>query len=121
VAAGQNDRAQAAQLARESLALSDELGDRLMVAEGLERLARLAIVERATTGQAVQLLGAAAALREQINAPRSPSGRAEYERTLAAARRQIGETAFAARWDAGHHVTLEEAVATALAGNTDSG
>jgi predicted ATPase/DNA-binding XRE family transcriptional regulator len=118
VSTRQGDPGNAAALYRESLALSGRLGDRLTVATGLERLARLELLEGSTAGHAARLLGAAAALREQINAPLPPASQSDHERSLAEARRQLGEAAFTASWDTGRRLTLDEAVAAALAAET---
>jgi DNA-binding NarL/FixJ family response regulator len=55
--------------------------------------------------------GAAEALREAIGTPLPPVERATYERSIAAARAQLGEEAFAAAWQEGRTMTLEQVLA----------
>ena len=63
---------------------------------------------------AVQLWGAAEALRGAIEVPRLPVDRAGYEQAVAAARAQLGEETFAAAWQEGWTMKLEEVVPSAL-------
>jgi DNA-binding NarL/FixJ family response regulator len=58
----------------------------------------------------VLLLGAAAALRETIGTSLPPTFRPAYERTMAAARTQLGEEAFAAAWAEGRTMPLERLI-----------
>ncbi len=88
---------------------------------GLEGLAWLAASEGMTRGQpvagaerAARLFGAAEAPREAAGASVLPFYRADYERGVAAARAGLGEQSFAAAWERGRSMTLEEAVGYAL-------
>jgi hypothetical protein len=54
------------------------------------------------------------ALRESIGATLPPDGHPAYERTLAATRAQLDEATFAAAWEAGRALSLEQAIAYAL-------
>jgi DNA-binding NarL/FixJ family response regulator len=54
-------------------------------------------------------LGLAEALREAMSAPISPVERASYERSVTAARAQLGGKAFAAAWAEGRTMTPEQA------------
>src|SRR3954462_8184755 len=65
--------------------------------------------------RAARLAGATAALLETIQAPLDRQFRAPYERAIASARAILGDEAFAVAWDAGKQMTLDEAVAFALA------
>jgi hypothetical protein len=65
--------------------------------------------------RAVQLFGAAAALWDRLGLPRAPEHRAEHERQAAGARAALGAEAFAAALAAGQRLSLEQAVAMALA------
>ena len=67
--------------------------------------------------QVVRLFGAAAAIRAIVGIPLFPEERIAYDRALAAARVQLGEAAYAAAWAAGQALTLEQAIAEALAGS----
>jgi non-specific serine/threonine protein kinase len=65
--------------------------------------------------RAARLLGAAEAARERIGARYWFDERESYERALAATRAQLGEAAFSAAWAEGQALTLEQAIAAALA------
>jgi non-specific serine/threonine protein kinase len=66
----------------------------------------------AATG-AVHLLGAAAELSALVGYGFAPADRAEFEHAEAEARAALGEEAFAAAWQAGRALTLEQALAEA--------
>jgi len=59
----------------------------------------------------VRLLAAAAALRDSLGTPLPPLYRAGHERSVAAARAQLGEQAFAVAWSEGYGITWEQALA----------
>ena len=59
---------------------------------------------------AARLWGAAENLRETIGTPLPPVYRADYERSVAATRTQLGEQAFAATWQEGRNMTPEQAL-----------
>jgi len=80
------------------------------IAPTVEGLAVVAAAQGETTW-AVRLLAAAAALRDSLGAPLPPVSRADYERSLAAARAQLGEQAFAVAWAEGRGMTWEQALA----------
>jgi DNA-binding NarL/FixJ family response regulator len=61
---------------------------------------------------AARLWGAAEAMREATGAPIPPVERADYERALASARAQLGEKTFAAAWEEGRTMTVEQALAS---------
>jgi predicted ATPase/class 3 adenylate cyclase len=98
----------------EALAIARELGDRVLVVEALELCAKAALADRAGW-RAGHLLGAAAAQRETIGAPITPSDRAAHERDVDAVRALLGDQSSSAAWAEGHAMTLEQAVAYALA------
>ena len=84
------------------------------VAEGIDILAGAA----AATGhpeRAARLFGATAALREAAGRTRWAHMRLDFERREAAARSELGETAFAKAWDQGRQLSPEQAIAEALA------
>jgi non-specific serine/threonine protein kinase len=117
VALATGDTAGARSLLTEGLTLRREQGDKRGIAESLEYLGAIArIVGEAERG--ARLLGAAAALREAIGAPRWPVERAREEQERVASRRALGGTAFDAAWAEGWKMTLESAVADALANVT---
>jgi predicted ATPase/transcriptional regulator with XRE-family HTH domain len=105
---------QAEALQREGLKLAGDLDDPRRCAEALEMLAATAGVE-GHGERAARLLGAAMAAREMIGAPQPPEDRADLEQAVAEARAALGEAAWAAALAAGLALTLEQAVAEALA------
>ena len=109
----QGDYRRAGGLYAESLTLCRTVGDTRLSAEVLEGLAGVA----AAQGQAhtaAQLLGATDTLRAATAAPVPPPRRADYDRTVAAARAALGEDAFAVAWAAGQALPLAQATALAL-------
>jgi predicted ATPase/class 3 adenylate cyclase len=89
-----------------------ELGDAASLTEPLQGLAAVAI-KSGDAEQGVRLLGANAAIREQLGGGPPP----EWLRLgdpLADARAILDEDAFARAWDAGQRLTADEAVADAL-------
>jgi tetratricopeptide (TPR) repeat protein len=117
VAHAQWDEVKAHEYYAESLTIFGEFMDKLRLPECLEGIAGLA----GATGRrpenvrrAVQLFGAAEALRASAGIPLPPIHRAAYEREVAAARAQLDEATFAAAWAAGRQLTLAQAVAYAL-------
>ncbi len=65
--------------------------------------------------RAARLWGAAERLQQAIGCRPPPAARATYERALAVARSQLGTAAFDTAWDSGRVLTLEQALAEALA------
>jgi non-specific serine/threonine protein kinase len=65
--------------------------------------------------RAARLFGAAEALRERVGAAPHPPWRAEHERWMATAWVELGEEAFAAAWAEGRALSLDQAIADALA------
>jgi predicted ATPase/class 3 adenylate cyclase len=98
---------------KESLRISRDLGMRGGITESLCRFAdALAFAGRA--GTAARLLSRAEALRDEIGGV--PSWVAEMnEKTLTIIHRQLDEAAFAEAWEQGRALTVDEAVALALA------
>jgi hypothetical protein len=62
------------------------------------------------------LLGAAATQFEAIGAQMWPADRVDFQRNVISIQAVLGE-AFAAAWDAGQMLTLEQAIEEALAAN----
>ncbi|HEY6542046.1 MAG TPA: tetratricopeptide repeat protein [Ktedonobacteraceae bacterium] len=106
VEAAQGGHAVALALYEESITLAWKTGSKLNIALCLEGIAG-EWVAQGEPEQAVRLWGAVEALREGMGAPIWPIERAGYERSLAAAREQIGEPAFAALWAEGRSTSLE--------------
>ena len=109
---GEYGRARA--LLRESLGLFAGLGDRRCTPICLEGVA-CTEVGADWAERAVRMLAAARAFQETTGAPAPPAEMADHRRTEADARAQLGEERFAAAWSAGASMSLEEAVAYALA------
>jgi hypothetical protein len=65
-------------------------------------------------GRAARLWGAAEALRKTITAPLSIEGRLYFERSMVAARAQLGEAAWEAAFAQGMAMAPEEAAQYAL-------
>ena len=113
VALDQGDYAAARSLHQESLAIKRELGDKWGIALSLEGFVGLAAAQ-AQPGRALQLAGAAAALRETIGVPLLPTEQARLERHLETAQRALSEEASAKALADGRTMTLEQAIAYAL-------
>jgi predicted ATPase/transcriptional regulator with XRE-family HTH domain len=98
----------------QGLALSQTIGDQASMAWCLAGLGSAAALE-AQPARAARLWGAAERLQQAIGGRPAPAARATYERALAMARAQLDDTIFAAAWAAGRTLTLEQAIAEALA------
>jgi ATP/maltotriose-dependent transcriptional regulator MalT len=110
VEAHQADYATARIHYEEGLTLARKVDDKGYTASYLEGLADV-VAAQGEPPWAAQLWGAAEALRETIGAPIPPVFRPTYERSVTAARAQLGEKPFAAAWAQGRTMTLEQAVA----------
>ncbi len=64
--------------------------------------------------RAARLWGTVEVLRKTTGKRAAPASRATYERALAAAHDQLDDATFAAAWEAGRAMTLEEAIAYAF-------
>ena len=112
-ALGQHDARRSTAFLHDALKLLIDLGDRVGIAWCLAGLAGAAVLDEAPL-RAARLWGAAEALRQSIGCRPAPAGRATREQLMAAARAQLGDSAFDAAWAAGQTLTLEQAVALAL-------
>ena len=113
VACEAGEDARASTLYEEGLELERMSGNKLGAAACLEGLARVAAA-RGEPERAARLCGAAAALREEIDAPLPPVARADHERHVAAARAGLGEEAFESAWAQGRAMDPERAIEYAL-------
>jgi predicted ATPase/DNA-binding CsgD family transcriptional regulator len=113
VARAQGQYTRAHQLLTESLQMFAELRDQRCVPLCLEGLACIAVgpdwAERAA-----RLLGAAHAYQKKTGAPAPPSELADYLRTEADARAELGDERFGAMWAQGADMAFVEAVGYAL-------
>jgi predicted ATPase/DNA-binding SARP family transcriptional activator len=114
VAYRRGDHATARRLFCESLRLRFETGEKRPIARNLEGVAQ---VDRAEgqSERAARLFGAAEALRESLGAPLMPQYLPEYKREVAALRATLGEAKFEKAWAEGRALSLDQAVAFALA------
>lgn len=113
VAFAQSDYATARSRYEESLEAARKLGDKQAIAHLLEAFVFLATVQ----GQpecALQLAGAAAALREAIGAPLRLPGQTRLERYLETAQQALGGEASAKALTKGRAMTVEQAIEYAL-------
>ncbi len=119
----QGNTEQAKLLFEVTLALWRELGNRAGIIQCLARLAAVAGAmgqlesppQRVEALQrAIRLFGAADALLQATGFLLDVADRAEFDRNLAAIRAQLDEAVFAAAWQEGRAMTLEQATAYAL-------
>lgn len=110
----QSDADTAKELYRESLSICKEIGDKRTMVYNLSGLAAVA-AHSVELLQAARLAAASEKLRLDIRQAWEPVGGRIYERTVATARSELGEAAFKAAWTEGEQMTLDEAIACALA------
>jgi ATP/maltotriose-dependent transcriptional regulator MalT len=109
VFATEGDYAAAQTLYEQSLAISCELSEQWVAAVFLLELGDVVAAQQ-KLAWAAQLWGAAEALRDAFGVPIPLFQRADYERSLSAARVHLGERAFAAAWAQGRSMTPEQAL-----------
>lgn len=117
VGAGRADDAggasgEAANLHHQALALRVDHGLRIFCVDSLENLADLAARTGSFT-EAVRLLAASDAARDEMGYPRPPVQRPDYETTLAELRSALDDVALAEAWGEGAALPLDDAVAYA--------
>jgi predicted ATPase/class 3 adenylate cyclase len=113
IAQRQADYGRATAILSESLQVRHEIGDKGGMAWCLERLAEVALALRQAE-RSVRFFGAAAALRASIGSVIDPADQPAYERTISDLSDVLGQAIFAAAWDEGQAMTLEQAIASAL-------
>lgn len=113
VALSQGDHLDARDFLVENVRINRELGDRTGLAFSLELFAQVAAA-RGRARVALRLAGAATALRETIGAPLSPSEKERLERALAESCRGLLPGLYAAFFEEGRRLSVEEAVELAL-------
>ena len=114
-----SDYSQAATLYQQSLVLYRELGDKAGIVEDLAGLAGVASL----TGQserAVRLFGAVEALREVSGITMLPLPRADYNQAVESIHAHLDEATFAAAWEKGRAMPLEQAIEEALGAKDES-
>lgn len=110
VTAAQGDYAQARAFYEESLTLAREMGFKRLIPANLEGLAAV-FAAQGEPMRATRLWGAAEALREAMGMPLPPIEKPGYERSVAAARIQLGGQTFTAIWAEGRTMIPEEVLA----------
>jgi hypothetical protein len=100
----------------ESLQINRQIRDPIGIAASVGGLAAVALVG-GNKLRAARLLSAVEAILSAIIAPLLPADRLEYERNVAALRAQLGDADYAAAWEAGRTMTIEQAIAYALEGS----
>lgn len=100
-------------LYQESLQINRDLGDRWMLAYLLENIGGLLSLQGEGV-RALHLAGAATAIRAMLGTPLSSADQSQLDQALAPARQALGVTGAATAWEAGHALTLEQAIAEAL-------
>jgi predicted ATPase/DNA-binding CsgD family transcriptional regulator len=119
VAVAEGRRAEAQARLDESLRMWWEMGQRVKILDSLESHARL-VAARGRREPAVQLAGAAAALRAKLRVSARPQDHAVHHAWLERARQGVGEETFDAIFSAGQAMTMDEAVAYALGKNSSA-
>ena len=109
---GDFDAAEA--LLRDSLQLAQAHGDRRGLTECLAALIGVA-QGRGQLERAARLLGAVEGCRAAFGALASPVDRALYDQIAADLRAQLGDEAYSVAWTAGRVLSLDQAIAAALA------
>ncbi len=116
----QGDNVEARRLYVESIRMFQELGHKRGIARALECLGASAAAQ-SQAEQALHLAGAAAALRQRLGAPLTPSEARKLEKALEFARRTLGNAAGLAAWMEGWAMPVEQAVEEALSLDADPG
>ena len=114
VARAQGDYAQASAYFKDSLAMWQTVGNPFGILQVLAGFAAVALSTGRVT-HAARLFGATDALLGALGAKLYPMDLAEYERNLAALRAQLDADAFAAVWEEGRALNLDQAITLALA------
>jgi DNA-binding CsgD family transcriptional regulator len=109
VLATEGDYAAAQTLFEQSLAIACELNEQWVATVHLVNLGEVVAAQH-KLAWAAQLWGAAEALRDTFSVPIPLAQRADYERSLSAARVHLGERAFAAAWNQGRAMTPQQAL-----------
>jgi tetratricopeptide (TPR) repeat protein len=113
-ALARGDIEEANRLACEALSSAAEHEERQGIGDGLQALAAVAAA-RADPERAARLAGAASAVREMIAARPGPFDVAIPRRFIETSEKAVGATRWHRSWHAGHAMTIEGAVAYALA------
>ena len=107
VVAFEEDYAKARALYEQCLAIVKKMDFKVWTPFHLEGLAAVVAVQ-GELPWAARLWGTAEALRDGMGTPNPPAYRADYERSVAPVRTQLGEQAFTATWAEGRGMTLDQ-------------
>ncbi len=111
----QGDLAQALEHYRAALRLQQQMGYLQPTAEAIEGMAIIAGAQR-DPRRAARLFGAAVDIRRTLTMPHWQDQQADYERGVAHARGQLPAAEWQSLWERGAALSLDAAVAEALAG-----
>ena len=114
----EGNREAALPVLKESLTIRIEMGDKYAIAYSLVGFALYAAGAgegNESAGRAVRLLAALRTLLETIGARLENAYLAEYNSALAETRALLGEAVYAGAWEAGASMSIEQAIAEALA------
>jgi hypothetical protein len=114
VAQDSEDYEREAELLGQSLPLCRMMHEHWGIAGCLEGTAAIAAA-RERPADAARLFGAASALRERLGMPLPVINQAPYERAMGTTRSMLSDAAFVAAWQEGEAMTLDEAIACAMA------
>ncbi len=98
---------------KEALVLGGELGFKEVIASSLDTSAAL-LAEGEHTMLAARLIGAADALREEMNTSQTPAERGLHDRVRATLRSSLGDRTVENLCDQGRGLEVDEAIALAL-------
>ena len=113
LASEKHDYATAHALLDQGLTLNRALDAKSLIAFFLEAFAALAARQQKLERSA-RLWGAAEAIRKAIGTPLPPYERVRYDRWVMDARDSLGAASFAAAWEQGSSMTIEQAIEYAL-------
>ena len=116
----QGHDAEGRRLYGESIQMFKELGYKRGIARVLECLAASAAAQ-SNAEQSLHLAGAAAALRQRLGAPITPTEQPRLEKALEFARRTLGNAAGLTAWMEGWKMPIENAIHEALDGDVEPG
>ena len=115
----QGNDAEARRLYVESIKVYQEFGHKRGIARALECLA-VSAAGQSNAERSLHLAGAAAALRQRLGAPLTPTEQPRLEKALEFARRTLGNAAGTA-WMEGWAMPVDQAVREALDGVAEPG
>ena len=113
LSAAQGKHQDAEPLYGESMRMFQDLGHKRGIARVIESLA-VSAAELSRPEQSLRLAGAAAALRQRIDAPLNPAEQSRLEKKLEPARTVLTNGAGLEAWSSGWEMSLEEAISEAV-------